>query len=130
MPQITHTVRFDEPLVVHPGDSRPLRFNFTPALSTATSILSSVVSIVLDPDTSLALGSAGINAEAFNDMPNGQGNTIAVGKAVVATPSGGVAGTDYDVTVTATEEDAEGNTVGDIVGVGTIKCRDGSERDQ
>lgn len=129
MPILQPTVRFEDTLVIHPSDSINREFIFTNAIG-ATDVLAAVVSITVDPDGELTFSGASINTETFNDLPAGLGNTVAVGKAVLARPSGMVAGNDYEVTVVVQVDDADGNDIGNVTGVAKVKCRDGSESDQ
>lgn len=117
------TVRAEQPIKIHPSDSEDLGFIFEDALPADVTI-TSVTSITVSPSTELAFTGEAANSATFNDRPNDQGNTVAVGKAVVAQPGGQVAGENYDVTIVVGLSNGRSKA-----GVWEVQCRDGSEDD-
>lgn len=116
------TVRAEKPIKIHPSDSEDLGFIFEDALAEGDTISSATVSV--EPSGELSFSGAAANAATFNDRPDDQGNTVPIGKAVVAQPSGQVAGKNYDVTVVATLSSGRAKA-----GVWDVQCRDGTEDD-
>lgn len=129
MPEFQPSVRADGTLVIHPSDSRNNEFIFEDTIK-AEHTISAVVSVDVSPSGELDYTGEAANTEIFNDQPNGKGEDVPVGKAVVAAPSGGVAGKNYDVTIVVTLQDADSNPAGNCTGVWLVKVRDGTEIDQ
>lgn len=109
------TVEAKKPFTVHPNDSRTHGFGFGSLLPTGVTISAVVSTVVTGGDGSLtATGKAVITSLSTDSL----GNEIAADEGVSATLANGTAGTDYKVTVTAT--DSNGET---ITGVFPVLCR-------
>lgn len=96
-----------EAIVVHPSDSQTYALDFTPILHGRT--ISAVGSVVAD--SGFTVGSAVVNSDAF--IHDKTGETVSASHAIQFSGSSGVAGTDYNVTVTATLSD--GSTVARVM---------------
>lgn len=118
--RVTDKVTAEGIIVIHPNDTEPLVFPFTKAIPSGATIASP--SIVVVASGELAFGSVGVNSAVFNTRHDGDGTDIAASQAAVATPSGQVAATDYEVTVTVTV--TSGSSSFNKSGVWTIQCRD------
>lgn len=119
------TVRAEKPIVIHPSDSEDLGFIFEDAIPESETI-DTVVSISVEPSGELSFSGEAANAAAYNDLPDDQGNSVPIGKAVLAQPTGQVAGTDYDVTVVVTLTPSGRQKAG----VWDVLCRDGKGDDE
>jgi hypothetical protein len=102
------------PLVKHPDESILFGVDFTPLLG-ADELLSAISGVSAAP-LGLTLSSQAVNATSF---PNDEGGTVAVNKGARFRATGGTAGTDYILTVSATT--TAGNT---RVVVCTLQLRD------
>jgi hypothetical protein len=93
------------PIVIIPGETAPLGFNFTDLLSRGVNpvaTIQAVQAIDVLPAGELTLGAGQPNAAEFKDEFE---RTVALNHGVTAVPSGAVAGQNYDVTVTVTDTD-------------------------
>lgn len=61
--------------------------------------------------TAITIGAATVNATTTNIL----GNSVAVGKAILFSVSGGVAGTEYELTISCTSSSSQ--VVGEVVGI-------------
>lgn len=95
----------------HPSDAQTFAMIFSEPLFGRT-----VLSASVSATSGLTVDSAMVNASTF--VADDTGETIPIGEAVTYNCSSGTAGTDYQVTVTATLSD--GST---LVGVQTVKVR-------
>lgn len=103
---MAETVRFP-PFTKHPDDSGQYAFIFTKAITIPDGLtITSVGTITIRVDsgtddalTTLVVGAGAPNAATFVDD---DGNTVAVGKAVLANVSGGTDGVRYLVKIPAT----------------------------
>lgn len=112
------TVYATTPIVLHPSDTRPIAFVFEDTLAAGQTLSAIVGSPTVAPSGGLALAGATINATEFNDKPQNRGKTVPIGMAVLATPSGQVAGNNYTVTIVATIASGGGN----VTGVFDVRC--------
>jgi hypothetical protein len=93
------------PIVIIPGETAPLGFNFTDLLNRGVNpeaVVASVVSIQVVPAEELAFSNAQPNATPFRDE---FGRLVAAQHGITAIPGGAVAGKNYDVTVTIADSD-------------------------
>jgi len=93
------------PIVIIPGETAPLGFNFTDLLNRGVNpaaTIQAVQAIDVLPIGELTFGTGQPNAAEFKDEFE---RTVAVNHGVTAAPSGAVAGKNYDVTVTVTDSD-------------------------
>lgn len=97
------SVSASRPKVKHPGESILFGVDFT-ALLVAGESLSGVSSVAAAP-SGLTITSLAVNAAEFD---NDEAGTVAVGKGAQFRVAGGVAATDYTLTVTVTT--TAGNT--------------------
>ncbi|MSR59524.1 MAG: hypothetical protein EXS05_18090 [Planctomycetaceae bacterium] len=108
------SVLASRPKVKHPGESILFAVDFSKLLASGES-LSSVGSLAVTP-TGLTVNAPVVNASAFD---NDEGGVVAVGHAAQFRLAGGVADTDYILTVTTT------TTAGNVrVGVCLLQVRD------
>lgn len=115
---MSDTVRAERTIVLHPNDTEPVAFIFEDAIPESATLSSPSVDSV-SPSDELAFTGVQVNTSAFNDRPNNQGEEVPIGKAVLATPGSQVAGTQYEVTVSATL-----STGGVKAGCWTVLCED------
>lgn len=97
------TVRASRPLVKHPGESLLMGVHCGPLLGPGE-LLQSPLPVEAAP-TGLSLGLVGVNAAPF---PDGLGGLVPSGQGLQLRVAGGVAGTDYLLTLGATT--TAGNT--------------------
>jgi len=93
------------PIVIIPGETAPLGFNFTDLLSRGVNpaaTVASVVSLTVTPAGELAFSNAQPNQTIFRDEFE---RPVAIAHGVTAIPGGAVAAKNYDVTVTITDSD-------------------------
>jgi len=93
------------PIVIIPGETAPLGFNFSDLLKRGVNpaaTIQSVQAIDVLPAGELVFGAGQPNVAEFKDEFE---RTVALNCGVIATPSGAVAGRNYDVTVTVTDSD-------------------------
>lgn len=83
----------------HPNDNQTYSIDFTDTLGSRT--ISEVDSI--SAESGLSVSAAQVNASTYVD--DNTGDTVAVGKAVLFSSSGGTAGTNYKITATVTLSD-------------------------
>lgn len=99
MSQQLQTVDSDVPLTIHARSGRTYYADFTALLPTGVTITEAEV----DADSAdLTVGDALPNSDVFTNRRN---QTVAVGKGVTFTMSGGVTGSTYTVTVGVTLSD-------------------------
>jgi hypothetical protein len=93
------------PIVIIPGETAPLGFNFTDLLNRGVNpaaTVQSVVSIVVAPTGELTFSNPQPNATPFRDEFE---RTVEIHHGVTAIPAGAVAAKNYDVTVTIIDSD-------------------------
>lgn len=99
------TVHATAPVEAHPVDDEQYGADFTRRLPSGVTITSATLTQKLTDGTAttdLTLGAAAPNAATFTGR---RGQTVAIGKGVLFTASGGTAWTDYLITVKATCSD-------------------------
>lgn len=64
--------------------------------------------------TTITLGSPTVNATTTNVL----GNSVAVGKAILFSVSGGTAGTEYEISISCTSSSSQ--VVGEVVGIRVV----------
>ena len=111
------TVRAKKPIVIHSSDTEALAFIFEDAIPEAATLSSPSVSV--SPSGELAFSGEVANTATLNDLPDDQGRTVPIGKAILATPGSQVANSVYSVTVSATL-----STGGVKAGVWEVICKD------
>ena len=97
------SVKASRPLVKHPGESLLMGVHFGPLLGPGE-LLQTPLPVEASP-VGLSLGPVAVNAAPF---PDGLGGTVSPGQGLQLRVSGGVAGTDYLLTLGATT--TAGNT--------------------
>lgn len=93
------------PIVIIPGETAPLGFNFTELLHRGVNpaaTIQAVQAIDVTPAGELTFSSGQPNAAEFKDEFE---RTVAVNHGVTGVPAGALAGKNYDVTVTITDSD-------------------------
>lgn len=83
-----------EPVTKHPDETLIPGVDFTAFGLSSSETLTGTPSIT--PPTGITTSSPSVNAATFT---NKKGGTVAIGKGVVFTLTGGTAGTDYDIEV-------------------------------
>lgn len=122
MPRTANTtVLAGNTVQAHPLDSETYGLDLTDKLPTGVTASSATVSqktAAGAASTDLTLGSPSVNTATFP----GVGRTVAIGKGVLFTATGGTAGEDYLLTVAATCSDSKVRHV-----VCRLEVRDGTE---
>lgn len=129
----TESVVVVEPLTAHPLDNETYGFDFTDRLPSAVTVGSVVVTqqvkdgyddwAATTVGNQLTLGTPEANSATFDYEDEGGATvTVAIGKGVLLTITGGTAGLDYLLTVVVTGSDSS-----DYAKAFILQVRDGTE---